>query len=489
LLDYSRFEDVSSYLRNHTPSPKVHWLFRIPTRRKVMKNVLLYQGYLIALVTAGFLTNTMGQNLTGSATLTLSAPATEEQKAAADQAATDSLRNALYLWVQENIGQTPNISNSVEKKLFNTFAKTCVRRAKSSVTFEGHDLIVEYAIEPGQIRAAIGAHNEIFDSLTLGYYTSMRENLKYNQLAKAFTLGVQALYNSKAHIGDPLKTPRDSANFLQFSIQSATQQLLNKISIQFSEPVLKGKPSEPIMNNITVKVLIDSTPLAGLPILCQLPNGLEVLTITTDSQGHGSLDKMKMPFVAYGTFLNARPNFGAIADAASGFVPASDLGLTLQEGQDQMLIFNIVKPVYTLNYQVSAVNKLNIPKDFQESTKFEQFLQDSLHMQPSAGGQAGDISINLQCQITSYASDETEQTKLKTEVHAILRQLKPGGMVIDETKIINEKEYAHSNDVQSTVIKKKKKGEEERDCIPTGDYFWETTFALRVFIRDLLQKL
>jgi hypothetical protein len=426
------------------------------------------------------------QTITGAAQLTLTAPASEEQKAAAEQAAADSLRSALFQWVDESLGRTPNISNAVEKNLFNAFSKTCLAKARRESSVEDKDLRVSYTLTAEQAQAAVQEHNGRYDADALRNWREVNDALKKKQYSAAFCADIQAVYAAMAHLGEPLKCPEDPTSFLFVAAQKKLADQIKRLKIDVSEPVIKGTPSALIQNQVVITAMIDSLPMAGLPLICQLPSGRELMTVTTDPSGNAALTRMKMPFVAHGTFLNIRPNFGAIVDP-SLTIPASEFGITLQDGQDQTLIFNLVRPVYTLDYEVSAVNKVTIPKDFQESTRFNQFLKDSLHMQP-ANGTAADLAIKIRCQVTSYTSDETEQTKLKTEVQASVRQLGPNGTAVEQTVVLNEKEYAHSNQVQATVFKKKNTGEEPQK-IPLGDYFWETNSALHALLRDMLNKL
>jgi hypothetical protein len=443
----------------------------------------------LSLTFGGFSSAATCQEITGSATVKLSAPATADQTAAVTQAALDSLRNTLYLWVQENIGGTPNISNSVEKGFFNIFAKFCATRAKETSIVEDHDLTASFTLTSDQVKNAVKEHNSRYDALAISQWQQTTDYLARKRQVDAFTSAIKTLYNAKAHLGEPLPTPGVSKTPepLFVSAQKTAQTLLNKLTITFSEPLITGKPSAPIMNQVTILAVIDSQPLAGLPLICQLPNGKEILSVTTDAKGLASLAHLKMPFVAYGTFLNIRPDLASIVDLSLKNIPAADFGLTLTENQDQSLIFNLVKPLYTLEYTITPVNNIAIPVEFKEPTKFKQFLSDSLHLQP-ANGSAADIAIQIECQVTSYTSDETEQTKLKTEIRASVRQLSPDGTHVEEAKTLSEKEYAHSNQVSTKVFVKKKVASDENK-IPTGEYFWLTSKALQTLIRDMLNIL
>lgn len=444
------------------------------------------QNILITIVLfAGFLSPVFSQNISGVSQMNLTAPATAEQKDIADQTAADSLRNALFVWVSQNLAQAPNISNAIEKKHFNTFAKSCVKKAKKESIVDEHDWILSLNMTSDQVKSAVGEHNDLFDSQALQYWKVTTESLNSKQLNAAFNAGIHTLYYALGHIGAPLKTPGDTTS-LSIAARFTLQKLLKRIKVAYSSPVIKGKPSEPIESKIIISATIDSLPFAGLPLICQLSDGRELLTVTTDAKGTASLDKLKMPFVAYGTFLYIRPNFGVVIDPAFLF-SADDFGLKLFEGQDQTLIFNLIKPVYNLEYSVTAANDVDIPPDFSSGDLFEKFLKDSLHMQ-RVSGELPDISIQIQCQITSYRSDEKETTRLKAEVKAAMRQLKSEGTKVEKTTILNDKEYAHSHEIPKKMIFKKE-DLDSKGTIPIGLFFWETSNALRDLVREMLSML
>jgi hypothetical protein len=179
---------------------------------------------------------------------------------------------------------------------------------------------------------------------------------------------------------------------------------------------------------------------------------------------------MKMPFVAYGTFLNMRPNAGPAVDTSMTF-RFQNLGLEPGSSLEQTLIFQLIKPGYRLSYQVNAANEVDIPKDFHKETSISKFLQDSCHMDPVGDGETADLVLDVRLQVSSYSYDENEETRLKTETQTTMKQTGGSANRVEEVGVLYEKAYDSNHE------------------IPTGLYFWETTIELRKLIREMLDLL
>jgi hypothetical protein len=100
----------------------------------------------------------------------------------------------------------------------------------------------------------------------------------------------------------------------------------------------------------------------------------------------------------------------------------------------------------------------------------KKFLMDSCYMQPVSGG-SPDLRVSIHCQASSYAYDAKEETHLKVEVKATLQQLKPGGNTVERAQVLHEKSYDTNRE------------------IPAGEFFWETSGALKLLLRDMLRAL
>ncbi len=403
--------------------------------------------------------------ISGSSSLSLNTPATPEIRNEAVTVAADSLKNALYVWLQESMQTAPDLNNPVIKHFFNLFAKSCIKRAKQDSYFEGHEWTLNLDVKDTDVREAVAEHNAWCDSIASENWKIAQDAIAANRYPAVYNACIHTIFYAMGRMGGPTEQQNIAAQ-----ARSALQEFLGKLKIVYSSPIIKGKLGDSAETVIDVTVSVGDVPLPGMVLLARLPDGMMVTTLTTDAGGKATLANIKMPFVAYGTFLHVVPNFGAVINPGYIF-EASAFGIKLNESQDQTLIFNVVKPVYSLNYQAVAANKIEIPADFSSDARLRKFLQDSCHMQPQAGTGPVDLAVDITCQVSSYTFDEREETEMKVEMQASIKQQAVGGGAVERTALLHKKAY------------------DSNHPIPMGLFFWETTNALKKQIREMLVEL
>lgn len=411
------------------------------------------------------------ETISGMSSIELTSPVTPALKEKQRKSALDSLSSSLSIWINDFFDNCLDPNNPISKYFLDKFTDQCKQKAKEESLIEGRELTIEYYIPSQTLDEIIIQHNAHYDSRATDFWKTVLEAQKYNQDITAFEAGMKALFYSMAHIGSPLDISSIPAGTtLTQHLQTILQKLINRVEISFSEPIITGMPPNLPQNNVTITVTIDTLPFPNFPLITYRPNGKEVIALKTNTDGSVPLSNMKIPFVARGAFLYIRPKLGALIDPTLSF-EAKSFGLKLNENVDQTLIFNIIKPVFSLEYTASSVNQTKIPSVFSDKTQIQKFLTDSLHLQPATGKQAPDIAININCQISSYTYDEREQTQMKVETKTVIRELEPNGSTVEKVEVINDKYYDVNHE------------------IPIGLFFWQSSNALRDLLRRMLDEL
>ncbi len=428
--------------------------------------------FIIAMCCFFFSTSALSaESITGSSNLELKTPVTPQIKATQRKIAQDSLTHALSLWVNEFFDNCLNPNNEVSKHFLDIFVDRCLQKAKEKTYIEGRELTIEYSIPNHILDQVITTYNSHFDALALQHWQDFLEAQNLSDENESFNKGIRAFYYSKAHIGSPIEVQGlPAGTTLMQYLQSFLQQIINRVDISFSLPIISGKPPNHPTNPVDIRVTIDTIPFTYFPLTAKLPNGKTILTMKTDADGNASLSQLRIPFVAHGAFLHIRPDFSAILDPTLSLC-AESFGLTLTENVNQTLIFNIVKPFFTLDYTASAVNQVTMPSLFTDKQQILRFLKDSLHLQPSTENQQPDIAITINCQVSSYTYDEREETQMKVEARAVVKDLKPNGQMVEKIETINDKYF----DINHKI--------------PIGLFFWESSNGLRHLIRKALDEL
>jgi len=401
--------------------------------------------------------------ITGTSVMRLSTPATPQIRNEAVMIAADSLKTALSLWLHETGLAESDLKNPIKRHFFSIIAKSCIQKAKQDSYFEGRDWILNLDIKDDDVREIVTKHNAWCDSLTQENWKEAQTAMQAGQYPVFYRACVQSLFYAA---GVFVKSAPPSA--AETGARAAMQEFLKTLVITCSQPIISGKLGQMVETEITFTAKAADMPLPGLALLARLPDGTKIASLTTGADGTAKLENIRMPFVAYGTFLHVVPNFGAVINSGYTF-EADAFGIRLGEGHEQTLIFNIVKPVYSLNYRAVAANKVEVPADFSSDAWLRKFLEDSCHMQPMTAGKAADITLDVRCQVSSYSFDEREQTDMKVEVQASAHQ--GGGGMANKTALVHKKTY------------------DSNHPIPTGQFFWEASNNLKVFLKQMLIEL
>jgi len=411
------------------------------------------------------------QTISGFSHLELTAPIGPEMKKAQMDSALDSLSGSLGKWINSFFENSLDTKNPVSKYFLDSFTRACRQNVRQKSYVEGRNYITQVTVSNTTLDSLIALHNTTFYSKALQYWFKAAEAQKDSNDIALLNAVIQSLFYSMAYIGDPMElTGKQSDIKSPKQLRHLLQGILNRLEISFSHPIISGKPPNLPKNEVIVKVTIDSTPVPDFPVVAFRPDGKKVISIKTGSDGTFSLSSMKIPFVGHGAFLYLQPNISALIDENFSFT-AESFGVQLTEKNSQTLIFNIIKPVYTIDYNAVPVNKITIPAEFSDKKTIEKFLNDSLYLQPASAGGTPDLSFNIICQVSSYVFDEKEQTQIKVETKLLISELKQNGSSVEKMVTLNEKYYDVSHK------------------IPIGLFFWESSNKLRNLIRESLDEL
>jgi hypothetical protein len=403
--------------------------------------------------------------ISGTSTMKLNSPATPEIRNEAVTIAADSLKRSLLEWIARSAQVAINLKNPIEKHFFNLYARSCIKNAKQDSYFEGRNWSLNLDIKGTETSRLLNEHNGQCLSKAEQYWGQALKAIEAKQHVAIYSNCINALFYSIGYIGKP-----EAEKNIELHARKVLQDFMGTLKINYSTPIIKGKLGEISPTAIDIKATVGEQPFQGLTLLARLPDGRRITKITTDTQGAAKLANIKMPFVAYGTFLHVIPDFGATVNSNYSF-EAPAFGIKLEQSQDQTLIFNIKRPTYSLNYRATAANQVQIPADFSNDRGIRKFLQDSCHLKQMTAGEPADIAIEIQCQVSSYSFDDREETDLKAEVQASIKQLAVGGGSAEKIGPLYKKTY------------------DTNHPIPTGLFFWEATNALKALIKDMLHQL
>ena len=418
-----------------------------------------------------YLFSSYADKISGIATIELNTPVTPEIKEAQQELAFDSLSHYLTFWINEFFDNCLHPKNPVSKHFLDRFIASCKQNVKGKSYVEGRKLITEFTVPNAALDSLIAEHNSFFDAKALHFWNQASAAQRNNNDIAVFDAAVKSLFYSMAHIGSPITIPGVPPDRkLTKSAQAVLQTIINRLEISFVNPIITGKPPDPPQNDVSLTVTIDTIPLPSFFLIAFRPNGKNIITVKTNPEGIASLANMKIPFVAHGAFLHIQPNLAAAIDPTL-FFEAKFFGLKLTEKNDQTLIFNIIKPVYTLEYKATSVNQMEIPAVFSDINTMHKFLTDSCFLQRAGGGKKSDIAFNIQCQVSNYTHDNREQNQIKVEAKIVINELKPQGSKIEKIAVLNDKYY------------------EIGPKVPVGLFFWESSNSLRRLIKETLDEL
>lgn len=428
-------------------------------------------GVAFVLFCIGLYGSVNGRDIVGSATLVLNTPITPQLKEAQRALASDSLANALKERIDELYPGQFDHTNPVSEYFLNRFFIACRAQAQEKSYLDKRDWTMELTVTDSVLSQTIVTHNAKYDSVVNHFTALVNESMQSRRDAVTFIGGIHVLYFAKALIGEFSKsaTSGSAASSIQ-QIRSSVQKIINKIIVEFSSPIIVGKPPHVPDSDIRITVMADSTPLPGVSFSGSLPDKKAIFRYKTDQNGEISLSQLKIPFVMNGTFLHIRPDFSAIVDASFEF-SSDDLGLILSEETDQTLIFNIIKPSYTLEYSVNSVNNIEVPESFSNENILKNFFSKSYPLELAKVSDQADLIIKINCQVSSYTNDATEQTHVKVETHAAIKERSSDNSGIERITVLHEKSYDNNH------------------AIPIGLFFWESENALRALFGEMLDSL
>ena len=418
-----------------------------------------------------YLFSSYADKISGVSTIELNTPVTPEIKETQQERAYDSLSNYLTFWINEFFDNCLHPRNPVSKHFLDRFISSCKQNVKGKSYVEGRKLITEFTVPNNTLDSLIAEHNSFFDTKALHFWNQASAAQRSNDDIAVFEAAVKSLFYSMAHIGSPVIIPGVPPDRkLTKSTQAVIQSIINRLDISFVNPIITGRPPNPPQNDVSVTATIDTIPLPNFFLIAFRPDGKQIITVKTNTEGVASLADMNIPFVAHGAFLYIQPNLAAVIDPAL-FFKAEYFGLKLTEKNDQTLIFNIIKPVYSLEYKATSVNQMEIPTMFSDINTMHKFLTDSCHLQRAGGGKKPDMAFNIQCQVSNYTHDDREQNQIKVEAKIVINDLKPQGSKVEKIAVLNDKYY------------------EIGPKVPVGLFFWESSNSLRRLIKEMIDEL
>lgn len=427
--------------------------------------------FLITLFILIYLFSSNAETFSGVSTIELNTPVTTEIKKAQQKLAFDSLSTYLTFWINEFFDNCLHPRNPISKHFLDTFIATCKQNTKRKSYIEGRRLITEITVPQNTLDSIIAEHNSTFDTKALHYWNQSSAARRSNTINAVVDATARSLFYSMAHIGSPITIPgAPTGGKLTKSARALLQELIDKLDISFSNPIITGKPMDSPRDDVLITVTVDTVPLPYFFLIVFRPDGKRIMTTKTNADGVVSLSNLKIPFVANGTFLHIQPNLSAIIDPDL-FFEAKFFGLKLTENSDQTVMCNIIKPVYSLTYKATSVNQMEIPTVFSDINTIHKFLTDSCFLQRVGEGMKTDIAFDIQCQVSNYTHDEREQNQIKVEAKVVINKLKPQGLKVEKIAVLNDKYY------------------EIGSKLPVGLFFWESSSALRGLIRKMLDEL
>jgi hypothetical protein len=351
-----------------------------------------------------------------------------------------------------------------------SFITRCRAGAENKSAFSGRTWTARYSLTADSLKSMIALHNAQYDFRAMHDYTLLLDAERAQNYLEIFKYAVRSLCLSSAHIGEPLKNP-GTGEILADDAKIVLQKCLDKLSVSTSTLVMEGSCGVTRTDPLTIEVKIDTIPFAGFAMLARIPRVIRPFALYADKNGTTTLPSFTIPYAAFkGTFLSIEPNFGAVLDSSRGMVlTAADLGISLSPA---MVIFKTVSPTYQLDYMLNAANNMPIPKEFQQGTALKNYLRDTCTLKPAAEGSAGaDLSIAVQCQVSSYTYDETEETVVKAEAQITIKENRANGRTLQRILIVNQHGYDYRND------------------LPVGAFLWETMGKLKQSVRAMLYEM
>jgi hypothetical protein len=406
----------------------------------------------------------------GKYSIELSTPVTKEISTIAKSSAQGMFKRDLFNWTQEYLATVWDTSNPMQRHHFNSFVTLSLKEAKEKSSFEDHTWNLTYSLDSDTLISLLKLHNDQSDELALKCWKAFVEAKKADNFSSQYTFGIKTIYYAMGHIGSkPPEIPGSPGTGLLSQAQREMKTLLDRFSVKSSD-VIAGKPGFPPQNDPQVTVMIDSLPFSGMRFSAQLASGRTIAEGKTDSKGVFSLKSIKIPYVQTSTFLYIRSNPAAEIDPTVSFT-FSDMGLALTESFEQVLIFKVPRPTFTLEYDAKSVSDLTIHDNFSNSKYMIGFLEDSCYLKHTENQAEADLVFVINCQISRYAHDATESNMVKAEANITITEKSVTPPNVIEDVFVFEKAYEQGKD------------------IPVGEFTWDTSKRLEQKVKQTLEKL
>lgn len=405
----------------------------------------------------------------GSATLTLTGPASKEVTLQAQTEAIKQFRTELLHWISDDAEFTIDTTNAVQRKSFSMFVDSCRSVAKCETNFKGKILTLTYLLTFDQAQAKLADYNAMVDSRALEGWKRLQSAAAEKDNNAIYATGVSTLFYALAHLGPPVANPESEGRDLTDDIRRILQQFFDNMHVSSSDMILGGKTGLLVENAPVITIMVDSVPFSNMTFSGSLQNGAILFTSASDAKGQINLVNMRVPFVPNGTLLEASPNF-APQLGITGFVNPTHFGIKFNRSQVQAFIFKVNKPVYTLDFKATSVSDITLPPDFANAQHIKKYLQDSCYLKEGTAT-AADLGITINAQVSSYTYDATEEVGLKVTAQIIVDGLLLTPQRSNKQEFVFEKRYGRYL------------------TLPYGLYFWEATGKLREAIKTTIAGL
>jgi hypothetical protein len=434
-------------------------------RKTILFLILCFAAMLFAAPPGGTRT------VSGTTTIRLKKPLTKDVSDQLRGAAITAFKIDLWEWMAEEADVTVDTGNAIQRYHFNTFADSCLFRAKTVQSLAGRDVTLSITVPGEDVRALLEASNSKYYAISMRFYTIMKSALEEKAISRLYNLGILAIYYSLGRMGSPIgstgasdeSTPR---SFLLDDARSVMQAYFNKFALRSEEFIITGKPGTVLAAPIKVRAIIDTAPLPGITIVGVLPGGKKVCEGVTGPDGSVEFRGFRIPYVAKGSSLILKPDLSAGIPGVTPF-DARDLGINLP---DQTLMFNIIPATYSLSYKANAVSVVTIPKDFAGDAYVNKYLHDSCFLTPAVPGGKTDLYISMTNQVSAFARDESEDTLLRVENDIIIEDA--------SRKALSQRQGVAFEKAYESSIK-----------VPYGLFFWEAAGRSMRALKEMIRGL
>jgi hypothetical protein len=408
------------------------------------------------------------RTVSGTTTIRLKKPLTKDVADQLRSTAITAFKIDLWEWMAEEADVTVDTANAIQRYHFNTFADSCLGRAKTTQSLAGRDVTLSITVPGEDVRALLEASNSKYYAISLRFYTIMKSALEEKAISRLYNLGILAIYYSLGRMGTPIGVSDESTprSFLLEDARSVMQAYFNKFALRSEEFIITGKPGTVLATPIKVRAIIDTAPLPGITIVGVLPGGKKLCEGVTGPDGSVEFKSFRIPYVAKGSSLMLKPDLSAGIPGVTPF-DARDLGINLP---DQTLMFNIIPATYSLSYKANAVSVVNIPKDFAGDAYVNKYLHDSCFLTPAVPGGKTDLYITMTNQVSSFARDESEDTLLRVENDIIIEDA--------SRKALSRRQgVAFEKAYESSIP------------VPYGLFFWEAAGKSMRALKEMIRGL